>query len=40
MVELYLKSCIMLELCIGRVLFGKDVTVQSLREDEKVRFIF
>ena len=27
MVELYLKSCILVELCIGRVLFGRDVNM-------------
>ena len=31
MVELYPKSCILVNLCIGRVLFGRDVNVpQSL----------
>ena len=29
MVQLYPESCILVELCIGRVLFGRDVNVPS-----------
>ena len=30
MVELYPESCILVELCIGRVLFGRDVNGPKL----------
>ena len=38
MVELYPESCISVQLCIGRVLFGIDVNVSSLHMHAKTSF--